>query len=269
MGSARTQSALIIVVRRMVMCLIWGTTWKVIQIGLEGSRRSPACACASPSPRCCCWPSLRPMGVKLGRRPARARCGWSTDCSDRSRSPTASSTGPSSGCRRGWPRFCSRPIRCSSLSWAWFVMPVGATQRCARYWGDRRSFGGRRRDLLEDLTTLGGPHVAFAAGRDADLAPGRRGWQRDRSNAGAAGVHPFSLTAVPMAMTARNDGCCSQSGHERDAGLRLEPRPRSGRCSTWRLLGSALTFTLYYWLLTLRFGEAPGAHHLRDPAWWR
>jgi drug/metabolite transporter (DMT)-like permease len=61
------------------------------------------------------------------------------------------------------------------------------------------------------------------------------------------GIHPFSMTAVPMAMTAVATGALAatvESGRQ----LSLTPRPVAALLYL-TLAGSVLTFTLFYWLL--------------------
>ena len=54
--AAERRPTLVIVATFVVLCLIWGTTWAVIQIGLRGIPPfSGVSRCVSPSPPACCW----------------------------------------------------------------------------------------------------------------------------------------------------------------------------------------------------------------------
>jgi len=127
-----------------------------------------------------------------------------------------------------------------------FLLPSEALTRPETI-GALLGFAGVGVIFSEDLTALGGHQVAVAAvvmllspfvSAVATVAVKRWG----------AGVHPYSLSAVPMAMTAVIMGMVAL-GFER------------GRPVVWdgvsvsalfylALGGSAVTFSLYYWLLS-------------------
>jgi drug/metabolite transporter (DMT)-like permease len=99
----------------------------------------------------------------------------------------------------------------------------------------------------EDLASLGGPGVALAAVvilaaplTSSVTSVVIKRWGQD--------VHPFSLTAVPMGLTAGVMGALS---------LAVEPAhsvpvnaTTLGVLAYLGLFGSALTFTLYFWMLS-------------------
>jgi len=129
---------------------------------------------------------------------------------------------------------------------AHFILP-GERLRPGSVVGILVGFTGVAVIFSEDLASLGGPGVALAAGVIL-LAPLTssvtsvviKRWGRE--------VHPFSLTAVPMGLTAGVMGALS---------LAVEPvRTMPVNLTTIGVLvylgvfGSARTFTLYFWMLS-------------------
>jgi drug/metabolite transporter (DMT)-like permease len=107
-------------------------------------------------------------------------------------------------------------------------------------------FGGVAAIFSEDFDRLGGPGVAFAAvvllAAPLVSAMGSVSVKR-----WGAGIHPLSLTAVPMGITALIMGAMAWFT-ERHATVVLD-FVAVATIVYLALMGTALTFTLYYWLL--------------------
>lgn len=107
-------------------------------------------------------------------------------------------------------------------------------------------FAGLVSIYSEDLEKLGGPEVASASAVML-LSPLVSAVSNVLVKRHGAEVHPISISAVPMGITAFVMGALS-AGIEGGAPVRVEAGP------VWALVylalaGSALTFTLYYWML--------------------
>jgi len=107
-------------------------------------------------------------------------------------------------------------------------------------------FAGVAVIFSEDLTRLGDPRAGLASivmlGAplvSAVASVGAKRW--------GAGIHPFSMTAVPMGLASILMGIMALV-FERGKPLHLAPRPMAAVLYL-ALMGSALTFSLYYWLL--------------------
>jgi drug/metabolite transporter (DMT)-like permease len=107
-------------------------------------------------------------------------------------------------------------------------------------------FAGVAAIFSEDLRALGGPRVAGAAAvlliGPFSAAVGVVAVKR-----WAAGMHPLSVAAVPMALTCACMGCVAWVV-ERGQPLRLDASS-VGALLYLALCGSALSFALYFWLL--------------------
>lgn len=111
-------------------------------------------------------------------------------------------------------------------------------------------FGGVVVIFSEDLQLLGGPHVAVASlimlGSPFCMAVANILVKRY-----GKGIHPISLSMVPMAITAGIMGCLALIW-ERGRIISFDASS-IGALFYLAIFGSALTFTLYYWLL----GQVP------------
>lgn len=112
--------------------------------------------------------------------------------------------------------------------------------------GTLLGFGGLVCIYSEDLEKLGGPMVASAS-LIMLASPLVSAVSNVLLKRYGSGVHPISMSAVPMGLTAFVMGGLSL-GVERDLPLRFEPGPVLALLYL-ALAGSALTFTLYYWML--------------------
>ncbi len=108
-------------------------------------------------------------------------------------------------------------------------------------------FGGVAVIFSEDLASLGGPGVALAAVVIL-AAPLTSSVTSVVIKRWGQGVHPFSLTAVPMGLTAGVMGAVSLAAEP----VRAIPVNATtvGTLIYLGIFGSALTFTLYFWMLS-------------------
>ena len=131
-------------------------------------------------------------------------------------------------------------------------------------------FAGVAVIFSEDLRALGGPRVAGAAALLL-LAPLTSAVGVVAVKRWGAGMHPLSVAAVPMALTAAGMGCLAW---RRSAASRCASTGLSLAALLYlALFGTALSFTLYFWLLAPAAGDHPVADQLSDPdrrsAGWR
>jgi drug/metabolite transporter (DMT)-like permease len=100
--------------------------------------------------------------------------------------------------------------------------------------------------FAEDFSALGGRQVAVASAvmLASPLSSAVGGLSVKRWG---AGIHPFSLTAVPMALAALVMAAAALA-FERGRAIVWNPQSVSALFYL-AVLGSALTFSLYYWLL--------------------
>jgi len=227
-----------------LLCLIWGTTWSVIQIGLQGVPPFVGVSLRFALAGGLLLAVALARGVRLGAT-ARERRLWLVN----GLLAFSGSYGVVYWVEQWVPSgltavlFATYPLFVAVFSH--LLLPAEAIRR-GEVVGLVASFGGVALIFSEDLAALGGPAVALGAivalasplvSAVASVAIKRWG----------AGVHPLSLSAVPMLIA---------SGVMGAAALGLE----RGREVTWTrasvaallylaLAGSAVTFTLYYWLL--------------------
>jgi drug/metabolite transporter (DMT)-like permease len=108
-------------------------------------------------------------------------------------------------------------------------------------------FAGVAVIFSEDFSLLGGPGVAVAAAVML-LSPFISAVANVAIKRWGEGLHPLSLTAVPMGMTAVIMGGVAWY---REGGESIHFTAASvGALLYLAILGSAVTFTLYYWLLS-------------------
>lgn len=110
-------------------------------------------------------------------------------------------------------------------------------------------FGGVALIFADDLSALGGPQVRFAAALVL-LAPVAAGIAQVVVKKLGEGQHSLTLVAPPMAMSALAMGLLSWL-FESDRTVSMTLRPTLAVLYL-ALFGSALTFTLFFWLLQHR-----------------
>jgi drug/metabolite transporter (DMT)-like permease len=229
----------------VLLTVIWGTTWAVIRVGLEGI---PPFAGVALRFAIACAVLLvvgRALGVRFGRRPHEVML-WIVNAA----LAFCVSYGVVYWAEQWVPSgltavlFSSFPLFVALM--AHFALP-GERLVPGSLFGVVLGFVGVAVIFSEDFALLGGPQVAFAstvmlaspvAAAIASVAVKRYG----------KGVHPFSLTAIPMGLTAAIMGAISIAV-ERDREIVFD-RTSVAALLYLAIFGSAVTFTLYYWLLS-------------------
>jgi len=228
----------------LLLTLIWGTTWAAIRIGLEGVPPFTGVAVRFTIAGALLLSLALAAGVRLGRR-RHEKALWVAN---------------------GVLTFC---LSYSIVYWSEQYIPSGlaavlfatyplfvalvahlllADERLAARAGVGLvlGFAGVAVIFSDDLALLGGEQVRHAAlvmlgsplvSAIATVAIKRWG----------TGVHPLSLSAVPMLFTGAVMGMVA-AGTERGRPLVLDGRS-VGALLYLAVLGSAVTFTVYYWLL--------------------
>ena len=228
----------------LLLTLIWGTTWAAIRIGLDGVPPFTGVAVRFAIAGTLLLALALALGVRLGRR-RHEKALWVAN---------------------GVLTFC---LSYSIVYWSEQYIPSGlaavlfatyplfvalvahlllADERLAARAGVGLvlGFAGVAVIFSDDLALLGGEQVRHAAlvmlgsplvSAIATVAIKRWG----------TGVHPLSLSAVPMLFTGAVMGVVA-AGTERGRPLVLDGRS-VGALLYLAVLGSAVTFTVYYWLL--------------------
>ena len=227
-----------------VLCLVWGTTWSVIQIGLGGIPPFTGVSLRFGIAAALLFAIARVRGVPFGRS-ARERWLWLGN----GLLAFTVSYGVVYWCEQWVPSgltavlFATYPLWITLL--AWLLLPdEAATWRDGV--GILIGFGGVGVIFSEDFAALGGPDVALAAGVMM-ASPVAAALGTVMVKRWGAGIHPLSMSAAPMAIAAIVTGVIAAATER-------------GRVLDWNVVsvsallylaiaGSALTFTLYYWLL--------------------
>jgi len=235
----------LIVLTFAALCLIWGSTWAAIQIGLQGIPPFTGVALRFAIAAALLLVLVRLRRVPLGQI-RRERLLWLVNGT----LAFSISYGVVYWAEQWVPSglasvlFATYPLFVAIL--AQFLLPQEAITR-PEVIGSLVGFAGVGVIFSEDFAALGGSQVAVAAAVML-ISPLVAAVASVLVKRWGAGVHPFSLTAVPMAMTAVIMGMVAL-GTER------------GRPVVWdgvsvsallylAVFGSAVTFSLYYWLLS-------------------
>ncbi len=226
------------------LILIWGTTWAVIRIGLRGIPPFTGVALRFAIASAVLLLAAFLKRIPLGTTP-RERVLWLVNgglsfCISYGVVYWSEQWVPSG---LAAILFATFPLFVALL--AHFALPSEPLSRRSVS-GVLLGFAGAVAIFSEDLALLGGPGVAFACviflaspfvSAIASVAIKRWG----------AGIHPLSLTAVPMGLTALVMGGVALAT-ERGRPVSLDA-VSVGALLYLALLGSAVTFSLYYWLL--------------------
>jgi drug/metabolite transporter (DMT)-like permease len=240
----RAPGTLRIVLTFALLTVIWGTTWAAIRISLEGFPPFKGVAVRFAIAAAILFACMRLFGVRFSGTLNERRI-WLLN--------TALSFCGSYGVVY-WAEqyvpsgltsilFATFPLFVALL--AHFALP-GERLTPARIAGILLGFAGVAVIFSEDFTHLGGPQVALAAlvmlaspVVSAVASVGVKRWGQ--------GVHPFSMTAVPMAGAALAMAALAavvERGRPIDAG------PRAVAAMLYLAIpGSAVTFSLYFWLM--------------------
>jgi drug/metabolite transporter (DMT)-like permease len=229
----------------ILLTLIWGTTWAAIRVGLEGI--PPFAGVALRFGIACALLLVlgRLLRVRFGRQPHEVTL-WLVNTA----LAFCVSYGVVYWAEQWVPSgltavlFATFPLFVALM--AHFTLPAERLVPASLV-GVVLGFGGVAVIFSEDFALLGGSQVALAstvmlaspvAAAIASVAVKRLG----------KGVHPFSLTAIPMGLTAVIMGAVSLA-IERDRHFSFD-RTSVAALLYLAIFGSAVTFTLYYWLLS-------------------
>jgi drug/metabolite transporter (DMT)-like permease len=269
-----------------LLTLIWGTTWAAIRLGLRGIPPFTGVALRFAIGAAALFAAARALGVRM-RGAAASAPGTSvaaaSTASVAAAAPTpAAPAAPATQAPAGAALPRSSPWRVwlvnglmtffipyGVLYWAEQWVPSGlaavlfATSplwvalaahvalpaerlRAATAAGVLLGFAGVAVIFSEDLRALGGPRVAGAAALLL-LAPLTSAVGVVAVKRWAAGMHPLAIVAMPMALTAAAMGCVALAT-EAGQPVRLAGLPLAALLYL-ALCGSALSFSLYFWLL--------------------
>ncbi len=226
------------------LCVIWGTTWAVIQIGLEGIPPMSGVALRFAIASTVLLVAAYVMGVRLGRT-RREKALWIVNAA----LSFSISYGVVYWCEQWVPSgltavlFATNPLFVAIF--AHFLLPSESLNR-AEIAGILLGFSGVAFIFSEDFRALGGDQVALAAAVML-LSPLAAAMGSVAVKRWGKGIHPVALSSVPMAITAGVLGA-------------LAVTFEGGQSITWNttsiaallylaIFGSVVTFTLYFWLL--------------------
>jgi drug/metabolite transporter (DMT)-like permease len=229
----------------IVLCLIWGSTWAVIQIGLEGVPPFSGVSIRFVIAAIVMLALTLLMRIRIGKS-RRERMLWVIN----GLLAFAVSYGVVYWSEQWVPSglaavlFATYPLFVAIV--AHFMLPSESLTR-PEAWGILAGFLGVGVIFSEDFASLGGPGVALAAVVML-LSPFAAAVSSVAVKRWGGGIHPFSLTAVPMAIGAGVTGVIALLT-ERGRPIVWDTRSVSALLYL-AIMGSAVTFSLYYWLLS-------------------
>lgn len=236
---------LLLVATAALLCLIWGTTWAAIRIGLAGIPPFTGVALRFGIASAVLFAYARAAGVRLGSG-RRERVLWLVN----GLFAFTISYGVVYWAEQWVPSglssvlFATYPLLVAIMSH--FVLP-GERLSWAAVTGIALGFGGVAVIFSADFALLGGRQVLIGS-LVLLLSPLAAGAATVVVKRLGAGVHPLSLTAVPMGLTAVVMGALALAV-ECDRPVVFDAVSVSALVYL-SLFGSAITFTLYYWLLS-------------------
>jgi len=228
----------------VVLCLIWGTTWAVIQVGLEGIPPMTGVSVRFGLSSVLLFGIALALGVRLGRT-RRERWLWIVNglCS------FTISYGVVYWAEQWVPSglaavlFATYPFFVALLGH--FMLPAETMSR-GEGLAVLAGFGGVALIFSEDFSALGGRQVAVASAVML-ISPLVSAVSSVSIKKWGAGIHPLSLTIVPMAMTCIIMGSLAVT-LESEATFDWNLRTVSSVLYL-AVFGSMVTFSLYFWLL--------------------
>jgi len=228
----------------LLLTLIWGTTWSVIRIGLGGVPPFTGVALRFALAGALLMALAPVFGVRLGRAP-REPLIWLVNgvlsfCLSYSAVYWSEQYIPSG---LAAVLFATYPLFVAAL--AHFLLPGERLGRGAAV-GMALGFAGVAVIFSDDLTLLGGEAVRRAAFVML-VAPLVSAMASVVVKRWGSGVHPLSLAAVPMLLAGVVMGVVALVV-ERQLPLVFDARSVVALLYL-AILGSAVTFTIYYWLL--------------------
>jgi drug/metabolite transporter (DMT)-like permease len=228
----------------VLMTLIWGTTWAAIRVSLDGIPPLTGVALRFALAGAVLFGLAVYWRVPLGKKPREKRL-WVINAV----LSFSISYGVVYWCEQWLPSglaavlFATFPLFVVLL--AHFTLPGERIQPLGAL-GTLVGFGGVAVIFSDDLAIQGDPRVAVAAVVML-LSPATAAVANVAVKRWGERVHPLSLTAVPMLMTGGLMGLVAAT-FEHDAEFAFGPAPVTAMVYL-ALFGSAVTFTLYFWLL--------------------
>ncbi|HYL05274.1 MAG TPA: DMT family transporter [Thermoanaerobaculia bacterium] len=235
-----------------LLTLIWGTTWAAIRIGLRGMPPFTGVGLRFAIGAAVLAVVARAMGVRLlgtarpapGARPSPWRV-WLANGLLTFFIPY----GVLYWAEQWVPSGLAAVLFATSPLWvalaAHLALPAERL-RAATAAGVLAGFAGVAVIFSEDLRALGGPRVAGAAALLL-VAPLTSAFGVVAVKRWSAGMHPLAIVTVPMGLAAAGMGCLALAA-EAGQPPRLTGLPLAALLYL-ALFGSALSFTLYFWLL--------------------
>jgi len=229
----------------VVLTIIWGTTWSVIRVGLDGIPPFSGVALRFLIAGAVLLAIALRAGIPLGRRPYEKRL-WIIN----GVLSFSVSYGIVYWAEQWLPSglasvlFATFPLFVAFIGH--FALP-GERLRAHTILGALLGFAGVAVIFSEDFSVLGGRETLVAAGVML-LSPLAASTASVTVKRWGAGIHPLSVTAIPMLITAGIMGVVAFA-LERDLPFTLDARS-VGALLYLSILGSAVTFTGYFWLLS-------------------
>jgi len=228
----------------LLLTIVWGTTWAGIRVGLAGVPPFTGVALRFAVAGAILFVLARRLEVRLGRS-RRERALWLTNgilsfCISYSVVYWSEQYIPSG---LAAVLFATNPLFVAAL--AHFVLP-GERLSAPALLGLLLGFAGVAVIFSDDLRLLGGERVQEAAAVML-VSPLVSAVSSVLIKRWGSGIHPLSLASVPMLLCAIVMGPVAWAV-ERDAPLVLDVRSL-GALAYLAVFGSAVTFTVYYWLL--------------------
>ncbi|MEO7794034.1 MAG: EamA family transporter [Thermoanaerobaculia bacterium] len=237
-----------------LLTVIWGTTWAAIRIALEGIPPVTGVAIRFALAGIVLIAIGHLRGVRFGRLPGEKRL-WVINAA----TTFAGSYGIVYWGEQWVPSglaailFATLPLWIVCLGH--FLLP-GERGGVRRLGGVLAGFVGVAVVFSEDFDKLGGPQVLFAA-LIFLLAPLVSAIGSLSVKRWGAGMSPFSVAGVPMLMTGVGMGALALLVERGRPILSPSVAPNPWLATIYlALFGSALTFTLYFWLLARRSAVA-------------
>jgi drug/metabolite transporter (DMT)-like permease len=227
-----------------LLILIWSTTWAVIRVGLRGVPPFTGVALRFALAAAVLLALAPAFGVKLGQQPNERRVWWVNTFLTFT-IPYGILYWSEQWLPSGLAAviFATMPLQTALV--AHFVLP-DERLTARRFLGVLVGFGGIAVLFSGDFQALGGGQVARAAAMML-IAPLCAALANVAVKRWGGGIHPFSIAAVPMAITAVLMGALSRLV---EAGRPVTfNTPAVLALLYLGLIGSALPFTLYFWLL--------------------
>lgn len=227
-----------------ILTLIWGTTWAVIRVGLEGIPPFTGVALRFAIAAIVVWALARRRGVRFGGRPYERRLWWINGLLSFATSYTVVYW-----CEQWVPSGLTAVLFATFPLFVAVLAPValpGERLTAKGVIGTVIGFVGVAVIFSEDFTLLGGREVAIAAAVML-LSPVVSAVANVAVKRWGSGIPPSSITAIPMAIGA---GCAGVLALVLERGRSVTFDPRSVSALVYlAIAGSAVTFSLYYWLL--------------------